>query len=44
VPGAILAGLVAIFGRFERPRRSRPPEVRDSTAAAAPPTPAGEGR
>jgi hypothetical protein len=32
VPGAILAGLVAIFGRFERPRRARDEA---SSAAAA---------
>jgi Acyltransferase family len=28
VPGAILAGLVAIFGRFERPSPARSPEAR----------------
>jgi len=44
VPGAILAVLVAIFGRFERPRRSSPREVRDPTAATVPPGPAGEAR
>ena len=43
VPGAILAGLVAIFGRFERPRRWAPREVRDPRAAT-PPAPAGEAR
>jgi hypothetical protein len=32
VPGVILAGLVAIFGRFERPRRAERPPSRVATA------------
>ncbi|HEY8018076.1 MAG TPA: acyltransferase [Actinomycetota bacterium] len=44
VPGAILAGLVAIFGRFERPRRSGSPEARGATGPAAPPAPAAGAR
>ena len=47
VPGVILAGLVAIFGRFERPRRSDRPEARDAGASpgpAAAPAPGGEAR
>ena len=44
VPGAILAGLVAIFGRFERPRRSGSREARGATTPAAPTAPAAGAR
>jgi fucose 4-O-acetylase-like acetyltransferase len=44
VPGVILAGLVAIFGRFERPRGSRSRDAPGARAAAAPSAPLGETR
>ena len=44
VPGVILAGLVAIFGRFERPRGLRSSDAPGAPATAAPAAPAGEAR
>jgi hypothetical protein len=36
VPGLFLAAIVAIVGRFERPRVLRPPEVRAAHFSSAP--------